>query len=54
MVTELSKDILSHCGIELCENPEAFLADALSRCESDHVAVVPYGSHTLPDLGESG
>lgn len=48
MVSELDEEVLTRAGIEPVSNPEAFLADALDKRDGQRVAVVPYGSRTLP------
>jgi nickel-dependent lactate racemase len=48
MVTDLEDETLEAAGITRCTKPEAFLAEALDRHGVDRVAVVPYGSQTLP------
>lgn len=48
MVTELDDEILTAAGIARCTNAEACLASALEMYGDGRVAVVPYGSQTLP------
>ena len=48
MVTELVDEPLFECGVERCENSEAFLARALETHRTDRVVIIPFGSHTLP------
>jgi len=48
MVTELDDETLDAAGITRCTKPEAFLAEALETHGVERVAVVPYGSQTLP------
>jgi hypothetical protein len=48
MVTDLDNEILTAAGISHCNNAEAWLAAALDTHGDGRVAVVPYGSQTLP------
>lgn len=48
MVTSLDDDTLEAAGITRCTKPEAFMAGALETHGTHRVAVVPYGSQTLP------
>jgi nickel-dependent lactate racemase len=48
MVTDLDDETLEAAGITRCTKPEAFLAEALEIHGVERVAVVPYGSQTLP------
>ena len=48
MVTDLDNEILTAAGISNCTNAEAWLAAALDTHGDGRVAVVPYGSQTLP------
>lgn len=48
MVTDLDDDTLTRAGIERCSNAEACLAGALEAHGAKRVAVIPYGSQTLP------
>jgi len=48
MVTELDDETLVAAGIARCTNSEACLAEALDTHDAGHIAVIPYGSQTLP------
>jgi nickel-dependent lactate racemase len=48
MVTDLDEETLVRAGIERCSNAEACLAGALESYGAERVAVIPYGSQTLP------
>jgi nickel-dependent lactate racemase len=48
MVTELDDETLSGAGIERCTNAEACLANALESHGTNRVAIIPFGSQTLP------
>ena len=47
-VSDLDDHAIRAAGMERCENPEAFLAEALEETGEDRIAVVPYGAQTLP------
>jgi nickel-dependent lactate racemase len=48
MVTELDDETLAAAGVTRCTKSEACLAEALEIYNVDRVAVIPYGSQTLP------
>jgi nickel-dependent lactate racemase len=48
MMTDLDEDTLAAAGIARCANPEACLAEALEIHNAGRVALIPYGSQTLP------
>jgi nickel-dependent lactate racemase len=52
MITSLDDEWLERCAIHRCSNAEAFIAEALSRHGSSRIAVMPYGSKTLPKFDE--
>lgn len=52
MMTSLDAEWLERCEFIDCTNAEAFIADALLRYGSTHIAVIPYGAKTLSTLNE--
>jgi len=48
MVTELDDETLAAAGVTRCAKSEACLAAALETHNTERVAVIPYGSQTLP------
>jgi nickel-dependent lactate racemase len=48
MVTGLDDETLAAAGVTRCGKSEARLAEALETHDADRVAVIPYGSQTLP------
>ncbi len=54
VVSKVSADVLSACGMKPCIDPEAFLADALERRRADRIAVIKEGHNVLPRLGSGG
>jgi nickel-dependent lactate racemase len=53
MVTELEDATLEQAAIKRCSNAEACLAEALEAHGADRIAVIPYGSQTLPFVQRS-
>lgn len=53
MVTDLDDAILERASVLRCSNAEARLAEALDAHGTDRVAVIPYGSQTLPFVQRS-
>jgi nickel-dependent lactate racemase len=53
MITDLPDDKIEHAGVKKCLNTEAVLAAALERHGTNRIAVIPYGSQTLPYVRRS-
>jgi nickel-dependent lactate racemase len=52
MITALPEEWMKRCGLNVCMNAEACVADALSRHPSASIAVMPFGAKTLPIFDE--
>ncbi len=53
MITDLPDDAIKNAGVKKCLNAEASLASALERHSTNRIAVLPYGSQTLPYVKRS-
>jgi nickel-dependent lactate racemase len=54
VVSKMSPEFLSACGLRPCDNPEAFLADVIARRRAGAVAVIKEGHNFLPETPRGG